>query len=64
MTVTAATYPIVKDGENNIANITNDPDGLIAARAQRTNIGIKEDGTIADYLCSYEDYLERTRNDR
>ncbi len=27
-------------------------------------IEIKEDGTIADYLCSYEDYLERTRNER
>ena len=24
-------------------------------------IEIKEDGTIADYLCSYEDYLERTK---
>ena len=27
-------------------------------------IEIKEDGTIADYLCSYEAYLERTKNDR
>ena len=27
-------------------------------------IEIKEDGTIADYLCSYEDYLERIKNDR
>ena len=27
-------------------------------------IEIKDDGTIADYLCSYEDYLERTRNER
>jgi len=45
MTVSAATYPIVMNGENNIANI-KDEGGLVAAKAQRTNIGIKEDGTI------------------
>ncbi len=45
MTVSSATYPIVMNGENNVANIV-DEGGLVGQRAQRTIIGVKEDGTM------------------
>ncbi len=50
MTVSAAKYNIVMNGENNIANIKDDG-GLVAQRAQRTAIGVKADGTVV-MLCA------------
>ena len=44
--------------------IANGPSAKAGVVAGDRIIEIKEDGTIADYLCSYEDYLERTKNER
>lgn len=43
--VTAATYPIVMDGKSNLQNTPNATD-IYLTRAQRTGIGVKEDGSI------------------
>ena len=45
VTVTSATYPIVVDGVDNTDNTPNASD-IYATRAQRTLIGVKEDGTL------------------
>ncbi len=50
VTVTSATYPIVLDGVDNTDNTPNASD-IYATRAQRTVIGVKEDGTIV-MLCT------------
>lgn len=43
--VTSASYPIVKNGQCVVGEITKDADNLIGQRAQRTAIGIKADGS-------------------
>ena len=49
VTVTAATYPIVVDGVDNTDNTPN-ADDIYLTDAQRTAIGVKEDGTLV-YVC-------------
>ena len=49
VTVTAATYPIVLDGVDNTQNTPN-ADDIYLTDAQRTAIGVKEDGTLV-YVC-------------
>ncbi len=49
VTVTAATYPIVVDGVDNSYNTPNAED-IEWTDAQRTAIGVKEDGTLV-YVC-------------
>lgn len=49
VTVTAATYPIVVDGVDNSDNTPNAED-IEWTPAQRTAIGVKEDGTLV-YVC-------------
>lgn len=50
VTVTTATYPIVKNGVDNTLYTPNASD-IYLTRAQRTGIGVKEDGTIV-MLCT------------
>ena len=34
---------------------------LIRSKRKSLSIEIRADGTIADYLCNYEEYLEKTK---
>ncbi len=49
VTVTSATYPIVVDGVDNTDNTPNASD-IYTGRAQRTVVGVKEDGTLV-FVC-------------
>jgi len=49
ITVTAATYPIVVDGKDNTDNTPN-AGNIYTDRAQRTVVGVKEDGTLV-FVC-------------